>query len=63
MNELRQFKMFFRHTRQTQEAQTATGSLRSDWRELTGHHYMQPPLLCRATTAPKKGSKTLKTTQ
>lgn len=62
VNELGQREMFFHHTRQTQEAQAATGSLCSNWRELTVYDYIQPPLLSRATTTPKKGPKTFKAT-
>lgn len=62
VNELGQLEMFFRHTRQTQEAQAATGSLCSNWRELTMYDYIQPPLLCRATTTPKRGPKIFKAT-
>lgn len=40
----------------------STNSFSSNWRELTGPLYIEPPLLCRSATAPaKKGSKTFRT--
>lgn len=57
VNELGQLEMFFRHTRQTQEAQAAAGSLCSNWRELTCTTIFSPLYFAEQPLPPKEAPK------